>query len=106
MTLPRLLFVLLLTTGALAQEGKQAPTVVDPAKAGIGKTFSDPAVTGGLVDTKLLVVAFSGRDCPVSKLYKPRLEKLTREYAPKSVRILIVPSDDPAFVALFNPGRT
>jgi len=106
MTLTRALLLLLLASTALPQDQKQAPVVVDPAKAGIGKTFTDPTVTSALQDVKLLVVAFSGRDCPVSKLYKPRLEKLTKEYAPQAVRILTVAGDDPGFVALLDPDRT
>ena len=107
MTMNRaLLFFLLATATSLGQDQKQAPTAVDPAKAGIGKTYSDPTVTVALQDVKVLVVAFSGRDCPVSKLYKPRLDKLTRDYAPRSVRILTVSSDDKGFVALFGPERT
>src|SRR6185369_6497670 len=102
----RVLFVLLLAGLACAQDQRQAPAIVDPAKAGIGKTFTDPTVAIALQDVKVLVVAFSGRDCPVSKLYKPRLDKLTKEYATKGVRFLTVSSDDKAFVALFGPERT
>src|SRR6185295_6318357 len=90
----------------LSQDQKQAPALVEPAKAGIGKTYTDPTVAVALQDAKALVVAFTGRDCPVSKLYKPRLDKLTKDYAPKGVRILTVSSDDKGFVALFNPDRT
>jgi mono/diheme cytochrome c family protein len=102
----RALLFLLLGGLAFPQDQKQAPAVVDAAKAGIGKTFADPTVAVALQDVKVLVVAFSGRDCPVSKLYKPRLDKLTREYSPRGVRFLTVSSDDKAFVALFGPERT
>src|SRR5262247_768295 len=102
----RALFFLLLAGTALPQDQKQAPAVIDPAKAGIGKKFTDPTVTIALQDVKVLVVAFSGRDCPVSKLYRPRLDKLSKDYSPRSVRILTVSSDDKGFVALFNPDRT
>src|SRR6185436_3744912 len=102
----RALLFLLLGGLAWPQDQKQAPAVVDAAKAGIGKTFADPTVAVALQDVKVLVVAFTGRDCPVSKLYKPRLDKLTKDYAPKGVRILTVSSDDKGFVALFNPDRT
>src|SRR6185436_12981158 len=102
----RALLFLLLGGLAWPQDQKQAPAVVDAAKAGIGKTFADPTVAVALQDVKVLVVAFSGRDCPVSKLYKPRLDKLTKEYSPKGVRILTVSSDDKAFVALFGPERS
>jgi len=102
----RILFVLLLCSTSFSQDQKQAPAVIDPAKAGIGKAFTDPTVTIALQDVKALVVAFSGRDCPVSKLYKPRLDKLTKDYAPRSIRILTVSSDDKGFVALFGPDRT
>jgi mono/diheme cytochrome c family protein len=106
MTMNRILLFLLLAAPALPQDSRQAPAVLDPAKAGIGRTFTDTALTAALQDAKLLVVAFSGRDCPVSKLYKPRLDKLSKDYSPKGVRILTVSSDDKGFVALFGPERS
>ena len=102
----RALLFLLLAGIVSAQDQKQAPTVIDAAKAGVGRTFADPTVSIALQDVKVLVVAFSGRDCPVSKLYKPRLDKLSKDYAPKGVRILAVSSDDKGFVGLFGPERT
>jgi len=102
----RILLFLLLAAPALPQDSKQAPAPIDPVKAGIGRTFSDTAITVTLQDAKLLVVAFSGPDCPVSKLYKPRLDRLSKDYAPKGVRILTVSSDDKGFVALFGPDRS
>jgi thiol-disulfide isomerase/thioredoxin len=102
----RVLLFLLLASTALPQDQKQAPAILDPAKAGIGRTFTDPTVTVALTDVKVLVVAFSGPDCPVSKLYKPRLDRLSKDYAPKGVRILTVSSNDKGFVALFGPERT
>src|SRR5262245_37802762 len=106
MTMNRVLLFLLLAGTALPQDQKQAPAVLDPAKAGIGRTFTDSAVAAALQDVKVLVVAFSGPDCPVSKLYKPKLDRLSKDYAPKSVRILTVSSNDRGFVALFGPERT
>jgi hypothetical protein len=102
----RVFIFLLLASTALPQDQKQAPAVLDPAKAGIGRTFTDSAVAAALQDVKVLVVAFSGPDCPVSKLYKPRLDRLSRDYAPKAVRVLTVSSTDRGFVALFGPDRT
>lgn len=101
-----LLMSLLFAAPALPQDAKQAPALVDAAKAGIGRTFTDPTVGVALQDAKALVVAFSGRDCPISKLYKPRLDKLSKDYAAKSVRFLTVSSDDKGFVALFGPERS
>src|SRR5258706_6543120 len=102
----RALLLLLIAGSALSQDSKQAPAILDPAKAGIGRTFNDSAVAAALQDAKLLVVAFSGPDCPVSKLYKPRLDRLSKDYSPKGVRILTVSSNDKGFVALFGPDRT
>jgi hypothetical protein len=106
MTMNRVLLVLLLTGTALPQDQKQAPVVVDPAKAGIGRSFTHSVISAALQDAKVLVVAFSGSDCPVSRLYRPRLDKLSKDYSPRSVRILTVSSDDRGFVAIFNPERT
>src|SRR5260221_9610088 len=114
MTMNRLwLFLLLLALSsaegampALPQDTKQAPAIIDPAKAGVGRAYTDSAILAALQDAKALVVAFSGPDCPVSKLYKPRLDRLSKDYSPKGVRILTVSSDDKGFVALFGPDRT
>jgi peroxiredoxin len=49
-----------------------------------GKTYS-------LVDFKdkpILVVAFVGSECPLAKLYGPRLEELAKEYGPRGVAFL------------------
>jgi thiol-disulfide isomerase/thioredoxin len=100
------LFTLLLALPAFPQETKQAPATLDAAKAGVGRAYTDTAITAALQDAKCLVVAFSGPDCPISKLYKPRLDKLSKEYSPKGVRFLTVSSDDKGFVALFGPDRT
>lgn len=102
----RLLMFLMLALPALPQDGKEAPASVDPAKAGIGRSYQDSAVGALLQDAKVVVVAFSGPDCPISRLYKPRLDKLSRDYAPKGVRFLTVSSDDKGFLALFGPERT
>src|SRR5678815_4243148 len=102
----RLLLIFLLALPAFPQDAKQAPVAVDPAKAGIGRSFKDSAVGALLQDAKVVVVAFSGPDCPISKLYKPRLDKLSKDYSPKGVRILTVSSSDKGFVALFGPDHT
>jgi mono/diheme cytochrome c family protein len=102
----RLLLILLLALPAFPQDSKQAPAAVDPAKAGIGRSYKDSAVGALLQDAKVVVVAFSGPDCPISKLYKPRLDKLSKEYSPKGVRILTVSSDDKGFLAIFGPERS
>src|SRR3569623_40402 len=39
-------------------------------------------------DKKLVVIAFLGCDCPLARLYAPRLEKLAREYESKGVAFL------------------
>jgi mono/diheme cytochrome c family protein len=102
----RLLLFLLLALPAFPQDAKQAPAAVDPAKAGIGRSYKDSAVGALLQDAKVVVVAFSGPDCPISKLYKPRLDKLSKDYSPKGVRILTVSSDDKGMIAIFGPERS
>ncbi|HVE41851.1 MAG TPA: hypothetical protein VNM14_18300, partial [Planctomycetota bacterium] len=102
----RALLALLLAAPVFGQDSRQAPAVLDPAKAGIGRSFSDSAIAAALQDAKVLVVAFSGRDCPVSKLYKPRLDRLSKDYAPKGVRILVVSSEDKGIVSIFGPERS
>jgi peroxiredoxin/mono/diheme cytochrome c family protein len=56
-------------------------------------------------DKKLVVVAFLGTECPLAKLYAPRLRKLAEEFDPKAVAFLGInansqdsPSDMAAYV--------
>jgi peroxiredoxin len=41
-----------------------------------------------LADKKVVVLVFLGADCPLARLYAPRLSQLSREYAGKDVAIL------------------
>jgi hypothetical protein len=59
-----------------------------------------------LSDSKLLVVVFSAPDCPVAKLYRPKLERMEKELQPRGVRFLTVRSDDAALVRLLGARRT
>lgn len=42
---------------------------------------------------QLVVVAFLGTECPLAKLYGPRLQKLADEYGPRGVRFVAVDSN-------------
>lgn len=104
-----LVLLLALAAPAAAQsDPRQAPTVVaNPADVGVGKTFSDPALTKARENARLLVVAFAGADCPLSKLYRPKLERLSKEYGEgKDVRLIVVATDDPVLVPVLGPTRT
>ncbi len=43
-----------------------------------------------LAEAKLVVVAFLGTECPLAKLYGPRLEQLAAEYADRGVRVIAI----------------
>jgi thiol-disulfide isomerase/thioredoxin len=86
---------------------KQAPVILDkPAEHGVGRKMKSDVLGPLLQDSKLLVVAFTAPDCPVAKLYKPKLGRLEKEYAAKGVRFLTVSSEDAALTALFEARRT
>jgi thiol-disulfide isomerase/thioredoxin len=44
----------------------------------------------GLKDRELVVVAFLGTECPLAKLYGPRLAELAAQYEPKKVAFLAI----------------
>ncbi|MBX9789026.1 MAG: redoxin domain-containing protein [Pirellulales bacterium] len=48
---------------------------------------------GELSDEKLLVVVFLGTDCPLVKLYAPRLQELATEYAERGVEFVAINSN-------------
>ncbi|HVS38547.1 MAG TPA: redoxin domain-containing protein [Gemmataceae bacterium] len=47
--------------------------------------FGKPHTLSEWADSKFLVVAFLGTDCPLSKLYGPRLDELAREFGSRGV---------------------
>ncbi len=51
--------------------------------------FQGKAVSlGDFADSKLIVVAFLGTECPLAKLYAPRLADLAREYRDRGVTVI------------------
>jgi peroxiredoxin len=69
-----------------------------PVNRGLGQTFSNftlnDAVSGrpislfGFFGKKAAVLAFMGSDCPLARLYAPRLAELNREYRQRGVVFL------------------
>jgi hypothetical protein len=82
-----------------AEPVRQAPRVLKPADAGVGRLVPDVAFTdvtgkaGKLSDFKgheLLVVAPTNASCPVGKKYAPTLARLEKEYSARGVGFLFV----------------
>lgn len=46
-----------------------------------------------LADRKAVVLAFLGTECPLAKLYSPRLEQLSQEYGPRGVAFMGINSN-------------
>ncbi len=82
----RTALLLLSATIALAQD---APRPVDAPDVG-RKVGASPFIDALLKDAKAAVVALTASDCPVSKLYRPKIARLTEEAAKNGVRIAIV----------------
>jgi mono/diheme cytochrome c family protein len=68
------------------QDGvKQAPKIIDkPEEAGVGKVYDVP-----LDGAKALLVAFTSADCPLSKLYLPKIGRLASEYSARGVKTIL-----------------
>jgi thiol-disulfide isomerase/thioredoxin len=78
---------------------KEAPKLLLPGPAGVGKFVPDVAFTdlagkaGKLSDfktSKLTVVAFTNTTCPICKKYAPGLQRLEKEWGAKGVSFLFV----------------
>ncbi|HEV3384409.1 MAG TPA: redoxin family protein, partial [Gemmata sp.] len=78
---------------------KQAPRVLKPAEAGVGRLIPDVVFSdlsgkvGKLSDfrtAKLTVVAFTSTSCPISKKYTPSLARLEKDYTAKGVAFLFI----------------
>jgi peroxiredoxin len=81
-----------LTLWLLAAAPTEAPVIdsfVLPDSAGVIRRLDEWR------DRRLIVVAFLSADCPLTKLYAPRLIDLEREFAPRGV----------AFVGIFPNGH-
>jgi hypothetical protein len=102
-----LLLLVPLTLPAQDAPARQSPKVLqDPASVGIGRIYSHAALATARGEARLLVVAFCGSDCPISRLYRPRLDALSKEYSPRGVRFVVVCPDDAVFAPLLAPTRT
>jgi peroxiredoxin len=76
--------------------GRPAPEFRLSDPAGKEHSFSDSK------DARLVVVVFVGTECPLSRLYAPRLKRLAAEYAGRGVQFLGIDSnlqDTPAEIA-------
>jgi len=115
-----LLFAIAVTAPAMAAEAKK-PDAGNPADSktagskavGVGKQVGDftlkdfhgqPHSLAAHKDSKLVVLVFLGTECPLAKLYAPRLVELAKEFEPKGVAFLGVNSnrqDSPTEIAAY-----
>jgi peroxiredoxin len=82
-----------------------------PAEAPVIDSFALPDAAGAVRrldewrDRRLVVVVFLSADCPLTKLYAPRLPELEREFGPRGVAFVgVFPNghDSPAVIARFG----
>ncbi len=69
-------------------------------KGADGKMYS----LASFKDAKVLVVVFMCNHCPTSQAYEPRVIKLTRDYAPKGVRVVAINPNNPSSLRLDELG--
>ncbi len=92
-----LLFTLVLSTPIVAFSNGIASA--DEAKTLSPLQFSLPTLDGEQIDVKadpsvpVTVVCFLGAECPLVKLYSPRLSSMSREFADRGVRFIAVNSN-------------
>jgi peroxiredoxin len=67
--------------------GKPVPEFSLPDWHGNARSLSE------FRDSKLVVLAFLGTECPLAKIYAPRLEALAKEYASKGVAVVGIDSN-------------
>ncbi len=93
--------------GAQDDPTKQAPrTLENPEKHGIGKKVQSPDLAACLQGAKLLVVTFTGTDCPISKHYRPKLGRLEKDFRAKGVSFVTVDDASSPLVAALDARRT
>jgi peroxiredoxin/mono/diheme cytochrome c family protein len=78
------------------------PLAAEPSKTPLGEKIEDFSLRdfrgkqhalSDYAGSKLVVVAFVGNDCPVAKLFAPRLQKLSREFASQQVSFVAINSN-------------
>ena len=91
---------------APASRGHNASPITDDAVEDF--TLSDfrgkQVSLSDYAENRLVVLAFMGTECPLAKLYAPRLQELSKEYADKSVAFLAIGSnshDSPTEIGAF-----
>ncbi len=105
----RTLILIALAGPLCAQDDlKQAPAAIEkPSERGVGKPLpADSPLAPLIADSKLLVVVFTAPDCPVSKLYRPKLDRMDKEYRARGVRFLTASSSDASLTALLDARRS
>ena len=72
-----------------------APPAQEPTPVGrkiddftVHDVFGTPHALAEWADSRIIVVAFLGTECPLSKLYGPRLDELAREFGPRGVAFI------------------
>jgi peroxiredoxin len=79
--------LIVVTAVAISAAGQPVANFTLPDVRGKQHQLSD------FSDQKLIVVAFLGTECPLAKLYGPKLAKLANEYAPRGVAFLGINSN-------------
>ena len=101
---------LLLAAGvapAPAAEGPSVPTLAIGAQA---PDFDLPGVDGqrhtlaSFAQAKLLVIVFTANHCPTAQAYEGRIEKLSADFAPRGVQLVLVSPNDPLALRLDEQG--
>jgi peroxiredoxin len=80
---------------AVERTGQLAPI----ADFSLRDTWGKPYRLQDFADKRVLVVAFIGTECPLARLYAPRLAELEREYASRGVAFLAIASNQQDSIA-------
>jgi len=95
-------YVLSVNATPSAQAAEALPTADSESKSPIGKKITDFTARNyngkesslkDLAESKVVVVAFLGVECPLAKLYAPRLAALEQEFAGKGVAFIGIDSN-------------
>jgi peroxiredoxin len=85
--------LLVVLVGGFAQAGENSPVGQRIGSFSARDYRGKEVSLADLADSKLVVVAFLGAECPLAKLYGPRLAELQKEYADKGVAFVGVDSN-------------
>lgn len=82
-----------LSAPAMAETTSESPVGTQVADFTLDNSYGKSVSLSGFKDQELVVLAFLGTECPLAKLYGPRLNQIQAEYGDRGVQVIGINSN-------------